>query len=57
MRVNVLCQTPVNLSPRKRWDAHYTEGLVSTMPSLLLLKDCCIHLKRVKELNSGIVGK
>jgi len=57
MSVNVLCHTPVNFSRRKRWVAHYTEGLVSTMPSLLLLIDCCIHNIRVNELNSGIVGK
>jgi len=57
MSVNVLCNTPVNLSPRKRWVAHNTEDLVRTMPSLLLLTDCSIRNIRVKGLNSGIVGK
>jgi hypothetical protein len=50
MSDNVLCHTPVNLSPRKRWFAHYTEGLVRTMSSLLLLIDCCVRNKRVYEL-------
>jgi hypothetical protein len=56
-----MCKFPVPhtgpLRPRKRWVAHYTEGLVRTMPSLLLLIDCCVHNKRVNELNSAVGGK
>jgi hypothetical protein len=55
MSVNFQCHIPVTLPPRKGWGAHYTEGLVSTMPSLLLI-DCCIHNKRVNELNSAIAA-
>jgi hypothetical protein len=57
MSVNVQCHTPVNLSPRKRWVAQDTEGLVRIMPSVLLLIDSCLRNKLVKEVKLAIVGK
>ena len=57
MREIVQSHTPVTLTPRKRLGAHYTEGLLRPMHSLLLVIDCCIHHERVKELNSTIGGK
>jgi len=57
MRVNVQSHTPVTLPPRKRWGAHYTEGLLRPMHSLLLVIDYCIHHERVKVLDSTIGGK
>jgi len=57
MSVNVQCDTPVNLSPRKRQGAKNSEGLVRTMPSLMLLIDCCIHHERRNEMDSAPVDK
>jgi hypothetical protein len=46
------CPTPHNghFTPRKRWFAHYTEGLMSRMTVLFLPTDCFIHNVLLNEV-------